>query len=137
MAGLRRAQAGGLAAQMDHAQKQSLPKTPKGPLPDHLDCRDAELVLSLALASAAEVSALYDRIATLERFVLQKTSASPDELRALFDDAEMSKDRADWRRDYVSRLLRGFESALDDDGRAMSREDYRAFMEKLAKRESK
>ena len=116
---------------------KALPKMAKGPLPDHLDCRDAELVLSLALASAAEISALYDRISVLERLIADKMSATPVELQEIFQDAGHREARAKWREGFVKRLLRGFEAALDEDGRAMSRADYENFMDKLAQGASK
>ena len=105
------------------------PRVAKGPAADLLDCKDAERLLALVMASAAEISALYDRIDTLERFVLDKLDGSCEDLAAV--SAEASAAREEWRRGYVGRLLRGFEAELDEGGRIMSRADYEAFMDDL------
>jgi len=93
------------------------PRTAKGPAADLLDCKDAERVLSLAMASAAEVSALYDRIDTLERFILTKLDGDPETLAALRGDDTAQEERQAWRRAFVGRLLRGLETELAGDDR--------------------
>ena len=107
------------------------PRTAKGPAADLLDCKDAERILSLALASAAEISALYDRIDTLERFIVTKLDADMDDLDAIRNDSNAQDDRTRWRRAFVSRLLRGLETELEESDRIMSRSDYLQFMDEL------
>ena len=109
------------------------PRTAKGPAADLLDCKDAERVLSLALASAAEISALYDRIDTLERFILTKFEVEPEALASLRDQETAQEDRQAWRRAFVGRLLRGLETELAGGDRVMPREDYLRFMDDLKK----
>ncbi len=108
-----------------------LPRTAKGPQLDILSCTDAERVLSIAMASAAEISALYDRISTLEHLIIEMTGASGDTLHEMFNREDVREERKCWRSDFVSRLLRGLESELEDSERSMSRKDYEKFIEKL------
>lgn len=107
------------------------PRTAKGPAADLLDCKDAERILSLALASAAEISALYDRIDTLERFILSKLDVDIADLDAIRNEPTAQDERTEWRRAFVGRLLRGLETELGESDRIMSRSDYRRFMNEL------
>jgi len=107
------------------------PRTAKGPAADLLDSKDAERVLSFALASAAEISALYDRIDTLERFILSKLDVDREELDAVRDESTAQDERTQWRRAFVGRLLRGLETELGESDRIMSRSDYLRFMDEL------
>jgi hypothetical protein len=107
------------------------PRVARGPQPAFLECRDAERLLPMLLASAAEISALYDRLDTLERFILEHLDVPGERLEAVGVRAGNAAERAAWRRRFVERLLCGFERELAGES-VMSDEEYRSFMESLA-----
>jgi hypothetical protein len=88
-----------------------LPRVAKGARPYFLDSPDAERVLGVVLAVAAEVSALRDRLDTVERLGADGRPFTLAEIEAYRPDPDVAAARAGRRRAFIERALRGFLAA--------------------------
>lgn len=109
------------------------PKTPLGGRPVFLNHPDNERMLAMVLAVGAEVSVLYDRLDTLERVAVERERFSLDDLEHYVPSPEVMAARANWRRDYLGRMLRILYEDLDDNDGGARSADYAELMAALAR----
>lgn len=87
-------------------------KTAKGQRPVYLNDSQQDKMLGIIMALAGEVSVLRERLDTLERVLETKEILSPLEIEQYQPDEEISKQREQWRTEYISRILRVLEEDI-------------------------
>lgn len=96
----------------------------RGPRPYSLDCREAEDVLTVALALAVELSAANDRIDRLEREVAALRGIGVETLREQPPEPAVAAERAQATDAMLARVLRILIDPREPvDGRATARID--------------
>lgn len=114
------------------SQPHARPRFAKGPRPALMQSPDAQRLLPMLLASMAEISALYDRVDTLERLVLRSHAMDEGDLGEIFGDDAAKADREAWRKGFIERAMRVFEADLDA-ATVMEQADYDRLMEELGR----
>jgi hypothetical protein len=85
----------------------------KGKRPDFLGDPNSEQILSILLAVAGEVSVLKERLDTVERLLQAKGTISRAEIETYRPDAEAAYERALMTKEYVARIMRGVQQAME------------------------
>ncbi len=106
------------------------PRAPKGLRPYELGDPHTERVLYITMAVATELSVLHDKVDTIARLAADKGSFSLDDLENYVPSPEVAREREEWRKDYIRRLLRIMHEAIPDEAEA--RRKYTAFVEEIA-----
>jgi hypothetical protein len=79
---------------------------PQGKRPYFFDDPAVERVLAITMAVAQEVSVLRERLDTIERLLEKNGSLSRADIDAYAPDADSARERAEWQRMYIARVLR-------------------------------
>ena len=85
----------------------------KGKRPDYFDDPATDRLMSIALALAAEVSVLRQRLDTVERLLEAKGSLSRIEIEEYMPDADAAYERSVETRAYIARVMRGVTQAME------------------------
>ena len=88
-------------------------KIAKGKRPVYLDNPQIDKLLAIVMALTGEVSVLHERLDTIERLLLVKGILSPTEIEAYEPDAKVTKEREQWRAEYIARVLRVVQQELE------------------------
>jgi len=91
----------------------------KGRRPDFFDDPAVDRLLSMVLALTAEVSALRERLDTVERLLDAKGTLRRADIEAYAPDREAGEERGLATKAYIARVMRGFQQELE----AMQAED--------------
>jgi len=78
----------------------------KGKRPVYFDEPQLDKMLVIIMALTAEVSVLHDRLDTLSRLIQDKGILSIDEIETYQPDEQTTKEREQWRAEYIARVLR-------------------------------
>jgi hypothetical protein len=109
------------------------PRTPKGHRPNNLGDAHAERVLSIAMALAAEVSALYQRVDIMTRIAEKKGMFGRAEIEAYAPSAAEQKEWDEWRKAYLQRLLRILWDDVPEKPADAEKSPYAEFVKDLAR----
>lgn len=85
----------------------------KGFRPDYTGDFALERVTSIALALAAELSVVKERLDTVERLLDRKAIILADEIEAFLPDAGEAAARGLATKGYVARVMRGVQQAME------------------------
>ncbi|ERT08126.1 hypothetical protein M595_1873 [Lyngbya aestuarii BL J] len=88
-------------------------QTAKGQRPVYLNDPQQDKLLGIIMALAGEVSVLRERLDTVERVLETKGILSTSEIETYQPDEKTSKNREQWRTEYLSRILRILEEEID------------------------
>ncbi|MBN4001135.1 MAG: hypothetical protein HWQ58_04595 [Nostoc sp. LPT] len=69
--------------------------------------------MPLFLLLTGEVSVLHERLDTIERLLEVKGILSASEIEAYEPDAKVTKEREQWRAEYIARVLRVVQEELE------------------------
>jgi hypothetical protein len=78
----------------------------KGRRPYFFDDPAIDKLLTIAMALAGELAVTRERLDTVERILAQKNLLTEADIDAYRPDETAKQERADWRTDYVARVLR-------------------------------
>ena len=78
----------------------------KGKRPRFLDNQDAERVLSVTMAVAAELAVLRQRMDTIEEVLTAKGSLTKSDIEAFTPTREQADARGQWTQEFIARILR-------------------------------
>lgn len=87
-------------------------KTAKGKRPVYFDDPQIDKLLAIVMALTGEVSVLHERLDTIERLLAAKGTLSTAEIDTYQPDAEVAKEREQWRSEYIARVLRVIQEEL-------------------------
>ena len=85
----------------------------KGRRPEYFDDPAIDRLLSMVLALTAEVSALRERVDTIERLLEAKGALSRDEIERYAPDRASGQERGLATQAFISRVMRGFQQELE------------------------
>ncbi|QYU70546.1 hypothetical protein J4558_10690 [Leptolyngbya sp. 15MV] len=85
----------------------------KGRRPDYFDDPALDRLYSMVLAMAAEVSALRERLDTVERLLDAQGTLRSEDIESYEPDREAGEERALATRAYVARIMRGFQQEVE------------------------
>jgi len=85
----------------------------KGRRPDYFEDPALDRLYSVVFALAAEVSALRERQNTVERLLDEKGTLRREDIEAYEPDRSAAEERGLATRAYVSRVMRGFQQAVE------------------------
>lgn len=88
-------------------------KRAKGKRPEFFDDQALDRLYSVVFALAAEVSALRERQDTYERLLDAKGMLSREDIETYEPDRAAAEERGLATRAYVSRIMRGFQQAIE------------------------
>ncbi len=88
-------------------------KRAKGKRPEFFDVEALDRLYSVVFALAGEVSALRERQDTIERLLDAKGALRREDIEAYEPDREAGEERSLATRAYVSRIMRGFQQAVE------------------------
>ena len=88
-------------------------KRAKGKRPDYFDDPALDRLYSVVFALAAEVSVLRERQDTVERLLDAKGTLNREDIERYEPDRDAGQERALATRAYVSRVMRGFQQAVE------------------------
>jgi len=108
-------------------------RTAKGRRPYFFDDPNIDKLLAMIMALAGEVSVIRERIDTHERLAQKKTWASHQAIEDYKPDDVTEAFRAQWRADYIARILRIVQVELDQITRGESEKDYNEIVEEVSK----
>jgi hypothetical protein len=103
----------------------------KGRRPDYFEDPAIDRLLSLAMALAAEVSVLRERLDTVERLLEAKGGFNRNDIESYVPDASAGEERGEATRAFITRVMRGFQQEVE----AMANPDppIMDWVEKLSK----
>ena len=106
-------------------------KRAKGKRPEYFDEPGLDRLYSVVFALAAEVSALRERLDTVERLLEAEGTIDREDIETFALDRDQAEERGLATRAYVARIMRGFQQELE----AMEADDppIREWVDKLAK----
>lgn len=84
-----------------------------GPRPQFLESPDCDRLLSMLLAVASQLSAVNERLDTLEKVLQIKGLLSDDALASYQPDEAAQNDRLEWDQAFVARIFRVLSYELD------------------------
>ncbi len=108
-------------------------RTAKGRRPYFFDDPNIDKLLAMIMALAGEVSVIRERIDTHERLAQKKKWASHQAIEDYKPDDVTEAFRAQWRADYIARILRIVQVELDQITRGESEKDYDKIVEEVSK----
>lgn len=85
----------------------------KGKRPEYFDDPAVDRLYSTVMALAAEVSALRDRLDTVERLLDAKGTISREDIENYAPDKKAGEERGLATQAYVSRIMRGFQQEVE------------------------
>ena len=88
-------------------------KTAKGKRPVYLENPQIDKLLAIVMALTGEVSVLHERLDTIERLLEIKGILSITEIEAYEPDTKVTKEREQWRAEYIARVLRVVQEELE------------------------
>ncbi|MEH2222457.1 hypothetical protein [Nostoc sp.] len=88
-------------------------KIAKGKRPVYLENSQTDKLLAIVMALTGEVSVLHERLDTIERLLEVKGILSASEIEAYEPDVEVTKEREQWRTEYIARVLRVVQEELE------------------------
>ncbi len=88
-------------------------KIAKGKRPVYLDSPQIDKLLAIVMALTGEVSVLHERLDTIERLLEIKGILSITEIEAYEPDTKVTKEREQWRAEYIARVLRVVQEELE------------------------
>ena len=88
-------------------------KKAKGKRPDYFDAPEDDRFFSILLALVGEVSVMRQRLDTVERMLEGKGSISRADIEAYTPDEAAALERGVLIRDYIYRIMRGPQQAVD------------------------
>ncbi|MEH2301755.1 hypothetical protein [Nostoc sp.] len=88
-------------------------KIAKGKRPVYLDNPQSDKLLAIVMALTGEVSVLRERLDTIEQVLEVKGILSATEIEAYEPDAKVTKEREQWRAEYIARVLRVVQEELE------------------------
>lgn len=115
------------------ASRRARPRVPKGARPVFLDGADAERLLSMLLALAAEVSVLSDEIDTLRELLASAAVLAPDAVERFAPSTAAIERRATRRRALIRRMLRIVLEDLDGPAADRRRTQYQALVRAVSR----
>lgn len=108
-------------------------RTAKGRRPYFFDDPNIDKLLAMIMALAGEVSVIRERLDTHERLAQKKKWASHQAIEDYKPDDITEAFRAQWRADYIARILRIVQVELDQITRGESEKDYDKIVEEVSK----
>ncbi len=84
----------------------------KGKRPEYFDDPEDDRMLSMLMALVGEVSVMRERMDTIERLLDSKGAISRDDIESYAPDREAGQERGEMIREYISRIMRGPQQAL-------------------------
>jgi hypothetical protein len=88
-------------------------KIAKGKRPVYLDNSQIDKLLTIVMALTGEVSVLHERLDTIERLLEVKGILSTTEIDTYEPDVKVTKEREQWRAEYIARVLRVLQEELE------------------------
>jgi hypothetical protein len=88
-------------------------KIAKGKRPVYLDNSQIDKLLTIVMALTGEVSVLHERLDTIERLLEVKGILSTTEIDTYEPDVKVTKEREQWRAEYIARVLRVLQQELE------------------------
>ena len=85
----------------------------KGGRPYFLDSPETERVMNIAMAVAAEVAVVHERMDTIERLLEAKGILNRAEIEAYEPDDKAAEERQLWHARYAARILRIIQQEVD------------------------
>ncbi len=85
----------------------------KGGRPYFLNSAETERVMNIAMAIAAEVAVIRERIDTMERLLEAKGILKQSEIEMFVPNDEQAEERQLWHARYAARILRIVQQELD------------------------
>jgi hypothetical protein len=79
---------------------------PKGKRPYFFDDPAVERVLAITMTVAQELAVVRERLDTIERLLAQNGNLTRADIDAYQPDPEAARERAQWTRAYLARVLR-------------------------------
>jgi hypothetical protein len=88
-------------------------KKAKGKRPEYFDAPEDDRFFSILLALVGEVSVMRQRLDTIERLLETKGSISRSDIEAYSPDEQAALERGVLIRDYIYRVMRGPQQAVE------------------------
>ena len=108
-------------------------RTAKGRRPYFFDDPNIDKLLAMIMALAGEVSVIRERMDTHERLAQKKKWATHEAMEDYEPDEITEAFRAQWRADYIGRILRIIQVELDHIAGGETHEDYDEIVEEVSK----
>ncbi|MEQ8248840.1 MAG: hypothetical protein RID42_14280 [Alphaproteobacteria bacterium] len=108
-------------------------RTAKGRRPYFFDDPNIDKLLAMIMALTGEVSVIRERLDTHERLAQSKKWASHQAIEDYKPDDVTEAFRAQWRADYIARILRIVQVELDQITRGETEKDYDKIVEEVSK----
>ncbi len=108
-------------------------RTAKGRRPYFFDDPNIDKLLAMIMALTGEVSVIRERLDTHERLAQKKKWASHQAIEDYKPDDITEAFRAQWRADYIARILRIVQVELDQITRGETEKDYDKIVEEVSK----
>ncbi len=108
-------------------------RTAKGHRPYFFDDPNTDKLLAMIMALAGEVSVIRERMDTHERLAREKKWATHEVIEDYEPDEVTEAYRAQWRADYIGRILRIVQVELDHIASGETHEDYDKIVEEVSK----
>ncbi len=108
-------------------------RTAKGRRPYFFDDPNIDKLLAMIMALTGEVSVIRERVDTHERLAQSKKWASHQAIEDYKPDDVTEAFRAQWRADYIARILRIVQVELDQITRGETEKDYDKIVEEVSK----
>ncbi len=100
----------------------------KGARPYFFESKETERVMNIAMAVAAEVAVVRERMDTIERLLAAKGLISQQEIEAFVPTDEQAAERQLWHARYAARILRIIQQEVD----AIARPENNMPMQQIA-----
>ena len=108
-------------------------RTAKGRRPYFFDDPNIDKLLAMIMALAGEVSVIRERMDTHERLARENMWATHEAIEDYEPDEVAEAFRAQWRADYIGRILRIIQVELDHIASGETHEDYDEIVEDVSK----
>ena len=108
-------------------------RTAKGRRPTFFDDPNIDKLLAMIMALVGEVSVIRERMDAHERLAQKKKWATHEAIEDYEPDEIAEAFRAQWRADYVARILRIIQVELDQIAGGETQNDYDKIIEEVSK----
>jgi hypothetical protein len=108
-------------------------RTAKGRRPYFFDDPNIDKLLAMIMALTGEVSVIRERLDTHERLAQKKKMPTHQAIEDYKPDDVTEAFRAQWRADYIARILRIVQVELDQITRGETEKDYDKIVEEVSK----
>ena len=108
-------------------------RTAKGRRPYFFDDPNIDKLLAMIMALTGEVSVIRERLDTHERLAQKKKAPTHQAIEDYKPDDVTEAFRAQWRADYIARILRIVQVELDQITRGETEKDYDKIVEEVSK----